>query len=92
MNEREPSLGSFVVGVAVGITLGLVFATQDGAAFRGGLARRLRALRKLASEKAGDLGALVVDATFSEADSPLLTDGRRGRLLAGPGKEDKSVV
>ena len=81
-----------MVGVAIGITRGLVFATQDGAAFRGRLARRLRTLRTLAAEKAGDLGALVVDATFSEADSPLLTGGRHGRRLSGPGKEDKSVV
>lgn len=68
MSEREPGLGSFVLGVAVGVTLGLLFATEDGEAFRSNLARRLRALRALAAEKAGDLGALVVDVTSPEED------------------------
>jgi hypothetical protein len=79
MSEREPGLGSFVVGVALGVTLGLLFATEDGRAFRGKLARRLRALRALGAEKAGDLGALIVDATLSNGDELRLTGGRRGR-------------
>jgi gas vesicle protein len=50
-NERMlPGLGSFVVGIAIGVTLGLLFAQENGAAFRGKLARRLRALRALAVE------------------------------------------
>jgi hypothetical protein len=92
MSEREPGLGSFVLGVAVGVTLGLLLATEDGAAFRGKLARRLRALRVLAAEKAGDLGALVVDATFPDPDYPRLTGGRRGRRTPESRQEDESDV
>ena len=56
-NERkishwEPGLGAFVLGIAVGVTLGLLLAPEGGEAFRGKLARRFRALRALA-EKAG---------------------------------------
>ena len=50
-SEWEPGLGSFVLGVAVGVTLGLLFAREDGEAFRGKVARRLRALRELAAEQ-----------------------------------------
>ncbi len=50
-SEWEPGLGSFVLGVAVGVTLGLLFAREDGVAFRGKVARRLRALRALAAEQ-----------------------------------------
>jgi hypothetical protein len=57
--EWEPGLGSFVLGIAVGVTLGLLFAREDGEAFRGKIARRLRALRALATERAGDLGVMV---------------------------------
>lgn len=90
MSERKPGLGSFVAGVAIGVTLGLLFATEDGSAFRGKLARRLRALRALGAEKAGDLGALIIDATLSEGDQPRLTGGRRGRRRPEPGEEDES--
>jgi hypothetical protein len=92
MSEREPGLGSFVVGIAVGVTLGLMFATEDGPTFRGKLARRLRALRALGTEKAGDLGALIIDATLSEGQEPRrLTGGRRGRRRPEPGEEDESA-
>jgi hypothetical protein len=74
------------------VTLGLLLATEDGAAFRGKLARRLRALRVLAAEKAGDLGALVVDATFPDPDYPRLTGGRRGRRTPESREEDESDV
>ena len=30
MSEREAGLGSFVMGIALGITLGLLFAREDG--------------------------------------------------------------
>jgi gas vesicle protein len=86
-NERMlPGLGSFVVGIALGVTLGLLFAQEDGEAFRGKLARRLRALRALAAEKAGDLGALVIDA--GSAEDREVTGRRRRR----PGEEDASIV
>lgn len=92
MNEREPAFGSFVLGIAVGVTLGLLFATKDGAAFRATLARRVRSLRALAAEKAGDLGAFVIDATIADGDAPRLTGGRHGRRRSEPGEEDESVV
>ena len=92
MSEREPGLGSFVVGIAVGITLGLLFAPEDGAMFRGKLARRLRALRALGAEKAGDLGALIIDATLSAGHEPRrLAGGRRGRRRPESGEEDESA-
>jgi gas vesicle protein len=75
-SEWEPGLGSFVVGVAVGVTLGLLFAREDGEAFRGKVARRLRALRELAAERAGDLGAMVIDAGAAEEEK---SGGRRRR-------------
>lgn len=56
MSEREPGIGSFVVGVALGVAIGLMFAREDGEAFRGRLARRLRALRAVAGDRAA--GAL----------------------------------
>ena len=96
MSEREPGLGlgSFVLGIAVGVALGVLFAPEGGEALRGRLARRLRALRGLAAEKAGDLGTLVLDATAPEADGHGRTGhrrkaGRRRRRAAGG---DASVV
>ena len=95
MSEREPGLGlgSFVLGVAVGVALGLLFAPQGGEALGGRLARRLRALRALAAEKAGDLGTLVLDATSAEADGHRPTGHRRkaGRRRRQAGEEDASV-
>lgn len=67
MSEREPGIGSFVVGVALGVALGLMFAREDGEAFRGKLARRLRALRAVAGGKAG--GALERPPDEEDASS-----------------------
>ena len=96
MSEREPGLGlgSFVLGIAVGVALGLLLAPQGGEALPGRLARRLRALRALAAEKAGDLGTLVLDAASAEADGPRPTGHRRraGRRRRRAGEEDASVV
>jgi hypothetical protein len=93
MSEREPGLGAFVLGIAVGVALGLLFAPEGGGALRGKLARRLRALRALAAEKAGDLGTLVFDATAPEVDGHRPTGHRRraGRRRRRAG-EDASVV
>lgn len=76
--QWEPGLGSFVIGVAVGVTLGLLFAREDGEAFRGKIARRLRALRARAVERAGDLGAMVIDAGPVEPEDPGANGPRRG--------------
>ena len=90
MSEREPGLGRFAVGIAVGVALGLLFATEDGTAFRKTVARRLRALRALGAEKAGDLGTLILDASLSQGDQPRLTAGGRGRRRRAQGGEDES--
>lgn len=63
MSEREPGFGSFVLGIAVGVALGLLLAPEPGKAVRGKLGRRLRGLRALAAEQAGALGELVAAAT-----------------------------
>jgi len=76
--EWEPGLGSFVLGVALGVTLGLLFAREDGEAFRGKIARRLRALRARAAERAGDLGVMVIDAGSAEEEDPPAPRPRRG--------------
>jgi hypothetical protein len=94
VSERESGLGSFVLGIAGGVTLGLRVAPEGGEAFRGTLARRLRALRTLAAESAGDLGARVGHATSPEGDGHRVTGRRRGagRRRRRPGKEGASVV
>ena len=66
--ERGAGLMSFVAGVALGVALGLLLAPEDGEAFRGKLAGRLRALRGLAAGTVGDLGPLVVDAVAPERE------------------------
>jgi gas vesicle protein len=91
--EREPALGSFVLGIAVGVALGLLFAPEGGEALRGKIARRLRALRALAAEQAGDLGELLVEAASPEADDHTGTSRpRSGRRRRQPGEEDASSV
>ena len=93
MSERETGLGSFVMGIALGVTLGLLFAREDGTAFRSKLAGRLRTLRRLAVERAGDVGALVIDAGVQEWDDDRPTGPRRtGRRSRSSGEEDASVV
>lgn len=88
MSEREPGLGSFVLGIAVGVTLGLLFAPEGGEAFRGRVARRLRALRALAADQAGDLGVLLVEPASPEADDHARPSRRSGRRRPQPGEED----
>jgi hypothetical protein len=77
--EWEPGLGSFVLGIAVGVTLGLLFAREDGEAFRGKIARGLRALRARAVERAGDLGAMAIEAGPAEVEEKGSGAGRRRR-------------
>ncbi len=49
--KPEAGLGSFVVGVAVGVVVGLLFAPEPGERFRGKLGHRLHRLRDLAREQ-----------------------------------------
>jgi len=54
MSERG-GFGSFLLGLGVGAVLGFLFAPEPGDASRTKLSRKLRELRDLASEKAGEL-------------------------------------
>lgn len=77
MSEREPGIGAFVLGIGVGVVLGILFAQAGGDAVRAKLARRLRGLRELAAEKAGELGALVIEAAGPE-ERPVRRSRQRG--------------
>jgi len=89
VSEREPSgYGGFVVGLAVGAVLGLLFAPEAGRESRGKLGRRLRALRGLASEAAGEVGELVSEAGFGEAGG----SRRRAARPRPAGEEDEPLV
>ena len=76
MSEREPGgggLGGFVLGLAVGTVLGFLFAPAEGGVTRRKLSHRLRDLRDLADEKAGELRELVARAD-EEAAPPARSD------------------
>ncbi len=84
MSEREPGFGSFVLGVAVGAVLGLLFAPEPGEDFRDKLSRRLRTLRDLAAERLGDLEV--------GGERRLRQGGRGGRRRPGSAREDEPEV
>ena len=69
MSEREGgsggsggSVGGFLLGLAVGAVLGVLFAPEEGGASRRKLSGKLQGLRALAVEKAGEVGDLVAAA------------------------------
>ncbi len=70
MSEREggSGFGPFLLGMSVGAVLGFLFAPEPGEAARGRLSRKLRGLRDLAADKAGELGELVGDAAEAGAE------------------------
>ncbi|HEX4574851.1 MAG TPA: YtxH domain-containing protein [Gemmatimonadales bacterium] len=68
MSERGAGFGSFLLGLGIGAVLGFLFAPEPGDATRVKLTRKLRGLRDLAAEKAGELGELL-DAG-AESDLP----------------------
>ncbi|HUK21477.1 MAG TPA: YtxH domain-containing protein [Gemmatimonadales bacterium] len=77
MSERSNStFGPFAIGVAVGAALALLFAPEAGEGLRDQLGERLRSLRDLALEKAGELGGLLDDAA-DEDEEPEPTPPRR---------------
>jgi len=93
MSEREPGIGAFVLGIGVGVILGILFAPAGGDAVRAKLARRLHGLRDLAADKAGDLGALVVDVVSAD-DGPVhraarSRGSRNARSRRRAGREDE---
>jgi len=54
VTERDSGFGSFVVGVAVGVVLGLLFAPAPGEALRGRLARQLVKAGELARDEVAE--------------------------------------
>ncbi len=54
MSERESRYGSFMMGVALGVVLGLLFAPEPGEELRGKLGRRLARVRDLAIDHAAE--------------------------------------
>ncbi len=71
MSERGSGFGPFLVGLGIGAVLGFLFAPEPGAAARAKLSRKLRGLRDLAEEKAGELlGAAAPAGDEGEAEAP----------------------
>ena len=64
MSERGAGFGPFLLGLGLGAVLGFLFAPEPGEASRGKLSSKLRGLRDLAAEKAGEL----LDAAEDEED------------------------
>src|SRR5947208_1432287 len=93
MSERGAGFGPFLLGLGLGAVLGFLFAPEPGEASRTKLSRKLRGLRDLAAEKAGELGELlarllpsaggVPDKAFTQVESALASVVRqRVRLTA----------
>ncbi|HEV2750665.1 MAG TPA: hypothetical protein VGV12_09095 [Gemmatimonadales bacterium] len=71
---REGSaFGPFLLGLSLGAVLGFLFAPEPGEAARGRLSRRLRGLRDLAAEKAGEIGDLLQRADEADEEEPPAT-------------------
>jgi gas vesicle protein len=65
------ALGPFLLGVAVGAALGALFAPDAGEVTRGQLRKKLRGLRDLAEDKAGEIAELVAgDDDAGDDDEP----------------------
>jgi gas vesicle protein len=77
MSEHEGGSGSgfggFLFGLAVGAAVAFLFAPEAGKGSRRRLAGKLRELRDLATEKAGELGELVDEV---RADSEAVSAAR----------------
>ena len=103
MSERGAAFGPFLLGLGLGAVLGFLFAPEPGEASRTKLSRKLRGLRDLAAEKAGELGELLDTPDDVEEDAPTarvaierrLTEAkrrRRGAKGAGLEEEDEPVA
>ena len=64
------AFGPFLLGVSLGAVLGFLFAPEPGEVARGRLSRRLRGLRDLAAEKAGEIGDLLQRVDEAEEEPP----------------------
>src|SRR2546430_5241608 len=88
MSERGTGFGPFLLGLGLGAVIGFLFAPEPGEASRVKLSRKLRGLRDLAAEKAGELGELLDDATDEAADespAPTARVAVERRLTGGQG-------
>jgi len=90
-----------LLGLGLGAALGFLFAPEPGGASRTKLSQKLRGLRDLAAEKAGELSGLL--DTDDEEDEPTarvaierrLTEAkrrRRGAKRASLEQEDEPVA
>jgi gas vesicle protein len=79
VSDRDSALGSFVLGVALGAVLGLLLAPEPGEEFKDVIGRRLRSLRELAVEKAGELEHLVEAAAGAGKPEPRIAPPRKRR-------------
>src|SRR5204862_321067 len=70
MSERGAAFGPFLLGLGLGAVLGFLFAPEPGEVSRTKLSHKLRGLRDLAAEKAGELGELLETAEDEEEDAP----------------------
>lgn len=74
-DEGGGGAGAFLFGLAVGAVLGLLLAPGSGGETRARLGRRLRTLRDLAGDKAGELKALVAGTDDDVAEDAEDEDG-----------------
>ena len=97
MSERG-GFGPFLLGLGLGAVLGFLFAPEPGEASRTKLSHKLRGLRDLAAEKAGELGELLDAAEDEEDEAPTprvaierrLTEAkRRRRGVKGASREEE---
>jgi gas vesicle protein len=59
VSDRGTGFGPFLLGIAVGAVVGMLFAPEAGEGTRRKLSRRLRDLKELADEKADDVRRLL---------------------------------
>ncbi|PYO42721.1 MAG: hypothetical protein DMD33_08605 [Gemmatimonadetes bacterium] len=94
------AFGPFLLGLSLGAVLGFLFAPEPGDVSRGRLSRRLRGLRDLAADKAGEIGDLLqrVDeaeeppATTRAALERRLGDAKRRRRGTRPGSRGGAAL
>ncbi len=61
VEKREPGVGSFLIGLALGAGVALLLAPQSGEETRRGIARRARRAQEAAQDFVGDVSGTVAD-------------------------------